>query len=134
MRPADGAKAVAVRLEPWRFLAASPPAGWTEASFDDRAWKGPAQAPFAPRQRTLPGLLPVVDALGTHYEVTLGAPLLLRTRFAVAEPARARVLELAITYADAFVAYVNGHEVARRGVALIERRARLWQPRLTGRR
>jgi len=29
-------------------------------------------------------------------------------------PARVRVLELAIAYADGFVATLNGHEVARR--------------------
>jgi len=38
-RPAGGSKPMAVRLEPWRFLAGPPPAGWTDASFDDRAWQ-----------------------------------------------------------------------------------------------
>jgi hypothetical protein len=113
---AAASKALAVRLDPWRFLSGPRPPGWTEAGFDDRTWGGPAAAPFAPRLPVVPGLMPVVESVGTRYELAAGAPLLVRTRFAVAEPARVRVLELAVGYADGFVAYVNGREVARRGV------------------
>src|SRR4030095_7280269 len=42
--------------------------------------------------------------------------LLLRARFAIPEARRARVLELRVAYKDGFIAYVNGREVARRGV------------------
>jgi hypothetical protein len=106
-------KSVPVNLEPFRFqVAAVPAAGWMQPGFDDRSWAGPAPGPFAPRQPPLPTPPPVA----TLFDAVRGAPLLLRARFAVADPTRVRVLELRIAYADGFVAYVNGHEVARRGM------------------
>jgi len=33
---APGDKMLAVRLEPFRFVAGAPPAGWADPSFDDR--------------------------------------------------------------------------------------------------
>jgi hypothetical protein len=111
--PGVRAKALAVRLDPWRFHAGPPPAGWADPAFDDRAWAGPAPGPFAPRTPPLPTPPPPA----TLYDLVPGAPLLLRARFAVADAARARVLELRVAYADGFVAYVNGREVARQGVA-----------------
>jgi predicted phosphodiesterase len=53
----------------------------------------------------------------TNFDLAPGQPLLLRARFAVPEAARVRVLELRIAYNDGFVAYVDGREVARRGMA-----------------
>jgi hypothetical protein len=53
----------------------------------------------------------------TSFDAVPGQPLLLRARFEVPEARRARVLELRVAYNDAFVAYVNGREVARRGIA-----------------
>src|SRR5262249_53076708 len=111
----------AVRLEPFRFLAGAPPAGWTAASFDDRAWAGPSPGPFAPRQSQqllAGGAEPAPPPPGVaSFDAVSGQPLLLRARFAVAEARRARVLELRVAYNDGFVAYVNGREVARRGMA-----------------
>jgi hypothetical protein len=41
----------------------------------------------------------------------------LRARFSVADAPHLRVLDLRVAYADGFIAYVNGKEVARRGMA-----------------
>jgi hypothetical protein len=57
------------------------------------------------------------SAAVTNFDAVPQMPLLLRARFAVADAARARVLELRVAYHDGFIAYVNGREVARRGFA-----------------
>jgi hypothetical protein len=120
--PARADKAIAVKVGPWRFLAAAaPPAGWTDPAFDDRGWGGPATGPFAPQPpnylppgANLPGTPPAPAV--TFYPGPPRAPLYLRARFSVADAARARVLDLRLGYRDGFIAYVNGREVARRGV------------------
>jgi hypothetical protein len=120
--PARADKTISVTVGPWRFLSGPPPAGWTDLSFDDRGWGGPAAGPFTPRPPALsavpgsamPGPAPV--PAGTLYDLVPHAPLLLRARFSVADAAHVRVLELRVAYNDAFVAYVNGQEVARRGI------------------
>ncbi|HTB58913.1 MAG TPA: metallophosphoesterase family protein [Polyangia bacterium] len=120
--PARAEKTIAVTVGPWRFLSGPPPTGWTEPSFDDRGWSGPAAGPFTPRppalspvpSSTMPRPAPVPP--GTLYDLVPYAPLLLRARFSVADATHVRVLELRVAYNDAFVAYVNGQEVARRGV------------------
>ena len=63
----------------------------------------------------MPGPAPAPP--GTLYDLVPRAPLLLRARFSVADAAHVRVLELRVAYNDAFVAYVNGQEIARRGIA-----------------
>jgi hypothetical protein len=109
-------KSLAVRLDPFRFFVGGPPEGWTAPSFDDRAWSGPSPGPFAPRPPPLPmNMQPPAGV--TLFDPHPGQPLLLRARFAVPEARRARVLELRVAYNDAFVASVNGREVARRGIA-----------------
>jgi acid phosphatase type 7 len=115
--PARADKTIAVTVGPWRFLAAgAPPAGWTTAAFDDRGWGGPAPGPFAPQppESTLPGTPPAPPV--TLYAGPPRAPLFLRARFSVADATHARVLDLRLAYRDGFIAYVNGREVARRGV------------------
>jgi hypothetical protein len=110
----DDSKELVVRLSGFRFFTGRPPAGWTDPTFDDHMWGGPAAPPFAPRVGPPPeGAAP---APGTAFEPAAGMPLLLRASFSVDRPARARVLELRVSYADGFVAYVNGREIARRGV------------------
>jgi len=116
--PARADKTIAVTVGPWRFFSGSPPAGWSDPGFDDRGWGGPAAGPFTPRPPAfspLPGG-PAVEPPGTRYDLVPHAPLLLRARFSVADAARVRVLELGVAYNDAFVAYVNGQEIARRGI------------------
>jgi predicted phosphodiesterase len=112
--PAD--KTLAVRLDPFLLFAGAAPAGWNEPGFDDRAWAGPSAGPFAPRQPPLPGNAQPPAGV-TLFDAVPTQPLLLRARFAVPDAPRARVLELRVAYNDGFVAYVNGREVARRGVA-----------------
>ena len=116
--PSAGAadKLVAVRLEPFRFFTGAPPVGWNAPAFDDRAWGGPAPGPFVPRQPPQPGNQQPPAGV-TIFDLAPGQPLLLRARFAVPEARRVRVLELRVAYNDAFIASVNGREVARRGVA-----------------
>ena len=110
--PARADKAITVTVEPWRFLAGLPPVGWTEPGFDDRGWGGPAVGPFSPRPSNASSVPP-----GTLYDLVPRAPLLLRARVSVADAAHVRVLELRVAYNDAFVAYLDGHEIARRGIA-----------------
>ena len=120
--PARADKTLAVTVGPWRFLSGLPAAGWTDPGFDDGGWGGPAAGPFTPRPpelSPLPGSAtsgPGPQPPGTLYDLVPHAPLLLRARFSVADPAHVRVLELRAAYNDAFVAYVNGREVARRGI------------------
>jgi len=121
--PARAEKTLAVAVGPWRFLSGPPPTGWTEPGFDDRAWGGPAAGPFTPRPpdlsplpgSSMPGPSPVPT--GTLYDLVPHAPLLLRAQFSLADAAHVRVLELRVAYNDAFVATINGREVARRGMA-----------------
>jgi hypothetical protein len=109
-------KTLAVRLDPFRFFAGAPPPGWTAPAFDDRGWAGPANPPFAPRQPPLPGNAQPPAGV-TLFDAVPAQPLLLRARFSVPDAARARVLELRVAYNDGFVAFVNGREIARRGIA-----------------
>ena len=116
---ADGAepKQVTLTLGDARAFLGTPPAGWQTPAFDDRGWAGPARGPFAPRPAT--GSAPTTNADGvTLLDVVPGGTLLIRRSFDVAgEPARVRGLELRVRYADGFVAYLNGREVARRNLA-----------------
>jgi hypothetical protein len=120
--PAGAAdKTRAVTVGPWRFFSGAPPAGWTDPAFDDRGWGGPAEGPFGPRHPPLPGTPappgPQAAPVGTLYDLASGQPLLLRARFSVADAPQVRVLDLRVAYADGFIAYLNGKEIARRGMA-----------------
>jgi hypothetical protein len=116
-----GDKSIPVTVGPWRYFAGAPPAGWTEPAFDDRAWGGPAAGPFGPRPADFAPVPrtqtpPPLPSQGTFYDAVPRAPLLLRARFSVADAAKVRVVDLRVAYTDGFIAYVNGREVARRGL------------------
>ena len=118
--PAHAAdKTIAVTVGPWRFFSGEPPSAWNEPGFDDREWGGPAQGPFGPRRPPLAGspALPGPQAapVGTLYDLAPGQPLLLRARFSIADAPHVRVLDLRVAYADGFIAYLDGKEIARRG-------------------
>ncbi|MCF8226469.1 MAG: CotH kinase family protein [Bacteroidales bacterium] len=86
----------------WRYLPAltEPPAGWNEAGFDDDGWSE-AQGGIG---------------YGDGDDQTLIDPvnsLYLRTAFNVSPGVEVLTLILDIDYDDAFVAYLNGDEVAR---------------------
>ncbi len=109
----EPAKAVPVAVAGWRFFSGPPPAGWANPGFDDKSWGGPAPGPFVPDR---PGLVQGAKPL-TRYALAKGQPLLLRAHVQPADAARVRVLDLRVAYGDGFIAYLDGREVARRGMA-----------------
>ena len=112
-KPGQRPKAVPVTVSGWRFFSGAPPAGWADPAFDDKTWGGPATGPFVPdRPGAGDGGTPV-----TRYSMTRGQPLLLRGRLSAADASRVRVLDLGVAYGDGFIAYLDGREVARRGMA-----------------
>ncbi|HVT09404.1 MAG TPA: metallophosphoesterase [Polyangia bacterium] len=111
--PGADAKAVPVTVGGWRFFSGPPPAGWANPAFDDKSWGGPAAGPFVPDRAGLSdGATPTI-----RYSMTRGQPLLLRGHVMAADPSRVRVLDLRVAYGDGFIAYLDGREVARRGMA-----------------
>jgi hypothetical protein len=96
----------------WRFFrgwepASTPPDAWTDPNFDDSAWEaGPSGFGFGDNDDAT-----VLDDMQGQY-----VTVYLRKEFAVASPVPAGALELTIDYDDGFIAYLNGREVARRGM------------------
>jgi hypothetical protein len=93
----------------WRYLAGEHPGGqnWTRAEYDAGSWKvGTAGFGFgdAPFKTELAGMR--------------GKPasIYLRREFNVDQADKITELGMLVNFADAFIAYVNGHEVARVGV------------------
>jgi len=84
-----------------------PPSDWTLAGFDDSAWDT-GQGPIGYG----------VSGFGTELEGMRSAysTAYLRGRFTIASTTRLDALVLEIRFADGFVAYLNGEEVARRNV------------------
>lgn len=94
----------------WKYLLGAAPQGldWTRMGFDDSAWKSGA-APFGRGE----------GAFRTRLEGGRGRPktLSIRREFTVEQADRLTELGLRIDYADGIVAFINGREVARAGVA-----------------
>ena len=96
--------------ESWQYFLgygepSTPPGAWQQPVFDDAAWnRGPSGF----------GTITADDAT---FFYDLFPSLYLRRQFELANPARVRWLVLRIEYVDGFVAYLNGVEIARRGVA-----------------
>jgi hypothetical protein len=107
----------------WQYLAGQHPRGhqWTSVDFDSSSWKvGRAGFGFG----------------DTEFETELkglrGQPAAayLRKNFTIAQADKVTELGLHINYLDAFVAYINGREVARVGVGRSSgRNAQLLKPR-----
>jgi hypothetical protein len=93
----------------WRYLSGKAPRGsdWTVRGFDDSAWKSGA-APFGRGEG--------VFATSLDNGAARSRALFVRREFEVVQADRITELGLRIDYADAFVAYINGREVARVGV------------------
>jgi hypothetical protein len=107
--PADGGLLFVNRLTPLRWLvgAAAAPAGWNGFAFDDSLW-GLGRQPIGYGE---PGLATTVS---------MGQAVTLFTRFEFdlfVDAASVRGLTLEVDYDDGFVAFLNGREIARRGVA-----------------
>jgi hypothetical protein len=93
----------------WRWLEgqAEPPATWADPGFDDSSWSvGRAGFGYGDGDDTT-----VITGMQGR-----SVSLYLRTRFDVADPAAIAGLLLEIDSDDGFVAFLNGTEVARRGL------------------
>lgn len=91
----------------WRYRVGTvaPPANWMAPGFDDQTWSsGPSGLGYGDGD----------DA--TVVPSTLS--LFIRARFSVADTAAIRHLLLNVDYDDAFVAYLNGVEIARAGIGV----------------
>jgi parallel beta-helix repeat protein len=106
-----GAQFVSVG-DTWKFFrgrspASTPPEAWTDPNFDDSAWEaGPSGFGFSDNDDAT-----VLDDMQGQY-----VTVYIRKEFTVASPIPAGALELTIDYDDGFIAYLNGREVARRGM------------------
>lgn len=94
----------------WRFTGLKStsvaPLGWQEVGFDDSLWlSGPSG--FG------------TPAYGEGFPVSTNGweRVLLRTRFVIPEPVNVQWLSLRTDFAGGFVAWLNGVEIARRGIS-----------------
>ncbi len=92
----------------WRYsLAQSFEEGWEKPGFDDSAWE---------RDRTPMGYgLRVTTSLEDMQDTMTRVRL--RRKFTIAHRDQIEKLGLQVTWDDGFIAYVNGHEIGRGGVA-----------------
>ena len=93
----------------WKYLAGdNPPGEWTKADYKDDNWKtGPAG--FGYRDD---GIKTKLSDMRNRYSIVY-----LRKSFSLSEPDKLSELGLAVKYDDAFIAYLNGREILRVGVA-----------------
>lgn len=99
---------------PWRFYVVaddSPPpaAGWLEREFDDSAWSNGLSG-FSTYTAE-----PSIEA--TYLGRTTMRSACFRGGFSLADPSAVQWLVLRVDYVSGFVAWLNGREIARRGVA-----------------
>lgn len=105
----DGGLLFVNRLTPLRYLvgASAGPTGWTGFAFDDSLWAL--------------GRQPIgYGEAGLATTVSMGQAVTLFTRFEFdlfVDPTAVRGLTLEVDFDDGFVAFLNGREIARRGVA-----------------
>ncbi len=101
-------KILIARNSDWRYLAGDHPQGlnWTSPEFDDSEWKlGPAGFGVGNESRTQ-----VTRRRGKSGSIYL------RKEFTIDQADQATEIGLMVDYADAFITYLNGHEVARQGI------------------
>ncbi len=87
---------------------------WTEKNFDDSSWSG---GPLGIGYERHPGnTVNYTDLIATDINslMTNSTSVYIRIPFTVSNPADYDALVLYMKYDDGFVAYINGHEVARR--------------------
>ena len=95
----------------WHYLAGTHPDGdgWTKVGFDGKAWQtGQAAFGYSDTGREFSTALP--DMKGSYSVVYI------RHEFQVEEADQISDIGLLIDYDDAFIAYLNGKEVLRKGV------------------
>jgi predicted phosphodiesterase len=95
--------------ESWRYFKGTtePPADWKDLGFNDSGWQEGMSA-FGYGDD---GLTTILDDMLNGY-----SSLYVRRSFEVADPEQLKTLMLSVDYDDAFVAYINGTEVARGGI------------------
>ncbi len=96
----------------WKYLkgTAEPPSSWAATLFDDTSWlSGPSGFGYGTDCSAQHATV-LSDMLSTYMSVYL------RHQFRVDNPGTIATLTLTVDYDDAFVAYINGTEVARRNV------------------
>jgi hypothetical protein len=100
--PAD-ATPIIDRGAEWKYFTGDPPADWTQGSFDDIHWAaGPAGIGYGDNDdATDPGME------GKHTTVYL------RKQFSLKGGEDLSKMLLCVSFDDAFIAYLNGHEIAR---------------------
>jgi hypothetical protein len=93
----------------WRYLAGQdPPAGWAALEFNDAAWLAGAPA-FG--YGDIENNTPLPEMKGKYSRIYA------RRSFEIKNAASLTDLNLLVSYDDAFIAYLNGKEVLRVGVA-----------------
>ena len=95
----------------WRFFrgVSAPPADWNEIDFDaeDAGWEsGPSGFGYGDEDDAT-----VINDMADNY-----LALYVRIEFDVPEKLAEAWLQLRVRYDDSFVAYIDGEEVARRGI------------------
>ncbi len=96
----------------WHFFRGTeqPPGGntaWTARTYDDGAWEqGPAPIGYGDGK-----VQTVLDDMQDNYTTVFA-----RAHFSIADPTGFTTLWLSVDYDDAFVAYLNGTEIARGNV------------------
>jgi hypothetical protein len=104
-----GASILVPAASPWKYWYSedAPGESWHRATFDAGAWaEGPAGIGFGSTTLATP-----LEMLAVHRRIFYA-----RHTFDIADPAADRALLLRIDYNDGFIAYINGIEVARRGL------------------
>jgi hypothetical protein len=107
--PPEDFIAVIPKNAQWEYLAGAHPTGegWMHTAFDGAGWKV-GQAPFGY------GILAhqtVLDDMRGHYSTVY-----IRHEFEIEHADHVAEIGLMISYDDAFIAYLNGKEVVRKGV------------------
>ena len=97
---------------PWKYFKGSvaPPAGWNATVFDDSTWTaGNSGFGYGTDCSSEHGTV-LADMMNGYNS------LYIRRLFEIDNPAAIQTMTLMVDYDDAFVAYINGHEVARNNV------------------
>ena len=94
----------------WSYLGGSPPSGtpnqWTTLGYDASSWKtGKAGFGYSDKD----------DTTKIHMKGKF-TTLYIRREFDLPENTKLNKLGLSISYDDAFIAYLNGHEIHRQGI------------------
>lgn len=96
--------------DPWQYFKGTsfPGSGWNDLAFDTSGWQGGATGIGYGDGDDATELIDMQNAYTTVY---------LRREFALADASGVTGLRFSVDYDDGFVAFINGAEIERRGVA-----------------